>query len=155
MTLWPREQSPPWIYPWLLAIEAAGAIIVLWHGVPIYRSLLQRTFVETADGAVVDWAIAGIVLIQAPYWLSTFKVFPSVAVPSHIFAGHALAFLSRLNFVFVSGLFASLVYTRGPEIEFVPWRALILAAVLFSMFCFSLELERLAKLFLEGDHRRG
>jgi len=154
MTLSRERQSPARLYPFLLAIEVAGAVTILWHGVPIYRSLLEKTFVEHVDGTVVAWAITGIVLIQATYWLSTFKVFPSLAVSPHIFAGHAIAFLSRLNFVFVSGLFASLVYARGPEIEFVAWRAIMLAAVLFSMFCFSLELERLAKLFLGVDHRR-
>jgi hypothetical protein len=153
MALLAKVESPAKAYPLLLTVEVAGAVTILWHGLPIYRSLLERTFVEHADGSAVGWAIAGILLIQGPYWLSTFKVFPSLAVSPHIFAGHIIAFISRLNFVFVSGLFASLVYTRGPEIEFVPWRALMLAAVLFSMFCFSLELERLAKLFLEVDHR--
>ena len=153
MALLPKEQSPARLYPFLLAIEVAGAVTILWHGIPIYRSLLAKTFVERADDTVVEWAIVGIVLIQAPYWLSTFKVFPSLAVSPHIFVGHALAFLSRLNFVFVGGLFASLVYTRGPEIEFVPWRALMLAAALFSMFCFSFELERLSRLFLEAERR--
>jgi len=147
-------QNPARLYPFLLASEVAGAVAILWHGVPIYRSLLEKTFIDPVDGTVVGWAISGIVLIQAPYWLSTFKVFPLLKVARHIFAGHALAFLARLNFVFVSGLFASLVYARGPDIEFVAWRAIMLAAVLFSMFCFSLELERLAKLFLEADHRR-
>jgi len=150
MALLSRKQSPSRIYPLLLAIEAAGAITILWHGVPIYRSLLEDTFVQQAHGSVVGWAIAGIVLIQAPYWLSIFKVFPSLVVPQHIFAGHVVSFLARLNFVFVSGLFAAVVFARGPDLEVVPWRALVLAAVLFSMFCFSLELERLAKLFLEG-----
>lgn len=149
----PEKQRQAWPYPLLLALQVAGAVTILWHGVPIYRSLLEKTFVEHVDGSVVAWAIAGIVLIQAAYWLSTFKVFPSLAVSPHVFAGHAIAFIARLNFVFVSGLFATLVYARGPEIEFVAWRALMLAAVLFSMFCFSLELERLAKLFLETSHR--
>jgi len=150
MTLSREKQSPARLYSLLLAIEAAGAVTILWHGVPIYRSLLENTFVERVDGSVIGWAIAGIALIQAPYWFSTLKVSRSLAVPRHVLAGHAIAFLSRLNFVFVSGLFASLVYARGPEIEFIAWRSIMLAAVLFSMFCFSLELERLAKLFLEG-----
>jgi hypothetical protein len=153
MTLSSEKRNPARLYPFLLAIEVAGAVTILWHGLPIYRSLLEQTFVEHAEATVVGWAIAGIVLIQAPYWLSTFKVFPSLAVSPHIFAGHVLAFIARLNFVFASGLFASLVYARGAEIEFVPWRALLLAAVLFSIFCFSLELERLAKLFWKVDRR--
>ena len=37
---------------------------------------------------------------------------------------------------------------RNDDVEFVWWRALMLFAVLFSMFCFTLELERLGKRLL-------
>ena len=133
------------LYLLLVALEVAGAVTILWHGVPIYRSLLAEQSIQPADMAVVAWAIAGITLIQAPYWFSTLRGFRSQAIPRYVFAGHAVLFLARLNFVFVSGLFAAVVFVRGAEIEFVPWRAAMLAAVLFSMFCFSLELERLGK----------
>jgi hypothetical protein len=109
MILLPEKDTTARLYPFLLASEVAGAVTILWHGLPIYRSLLEQTFVEHAEAAAVGWAIAGIVLIQAPYWFSTFKVFPSLTVSPHIFAGHVLAFIARLNFVFASGLFASLV----------------------------------------------
>jgi hypothetical protein len=132
-------------YSLLLGLEAAGAIVILWHGVPIYRSLLADTFIQHADGTSITWAIVGILLIQVPYWISTLKVFRWLSVPRHIVASHVVTFLARLNFVFVSGLFAAVVFARGADLAFVPWRAAILAAVLFSMFCFSLELERLAK----------
>lgn len=133
------------VYPLLLVLEAAGALVILWHGVPIYRSLLEDTFVQPDDGTSVTWAIVGILLIQVPYWVSTVKVFPLPSIPRHIIASHVVTFLARLNFVFVSGLFAAVVFARSANITFVPWRAAILTAVLFSMFCFSLELERLAK----------
>jgi phosphotransferase system glucose/maltose/N-acetylglucosamine-specific IIC component len=54
-------------------------------------------------------------------------------------------FSARLNFVFATGLFATIVFVRFPEIEFSWWRALVLLAVLFSMYCFTLELERLGQ----------
>ncbi len=63
MALLPKEQSPARLYPFLLAIEVAGAVTILWHGIPIYRSLLAKTFVEHADNSAVEWAIVGIVLI--------------------------------------------------------------------------------------------
>ncbi len=138
------------VYPVLLTLEVAGAIIILWHGVPIYRSLLQGTFVKGADLAVVAWAVVGSLLIQVPYWISTLKVFRLLSVPHHIFASHAVLFLARLNFVFVSGLFSAVVIVRAADLEFVPWRAALLGGVLFSMFCFSIELERLGKLLLDG-----
>jgi len=59
-------------------------------------------------------------------------------------------FLARLNFIFVSGLFSAVVIVRAADLEFVAWRAALLGAVLFSMFCFSIELERFAKLLLDA-----
>jgi hypothetical protein len=137
-------------YPALFALEVAGAIIILWHGVPIYRRLLEGAFVQGTDLAVIAWAIVGSLLIQIPYWISTLKVFRLLAVPRHIFAGHALMFLARLNFVFVGGLFSAVVIVRAADLEFVAWRAALLGAVLFSMFCFSIELERLGNRLLDG-----
>jgi hypothetical protein len=138
------------VYPLLLAFEVAGAVIILWHGVPIYRSLLEETFVYRTDAAVIAWAAVGTLLIQAPYWISTLRVFRLLSVPPHIFVGHAVMFLARLNFVFVSGLFSAAVIVRAADIEFVAWRAALLGAVLFSMFCFTIELERLGRLLLDG-----
>jgi hypothetical protein len=149
MTL-PKTNALAPVYPFLFALEVAGAITVLWHGVPIYRSLLEGTFIQRADFAVIAWAIVGSLLIQIPYWISTLKIFHLLAVPHHIFAGHALMFLARLNFVFVGGLFSAVVIVRDTDLEFVAWRAALLGVVLFSMFCFSIELERLGKLLLDG-----
>ena len=134
---------------WLLvALEAAGAAVILWHGLPLYRSLLSVAGFQQADAGVVIWAVVAAVLIQASYWTSTFKVFPSLSVRRHVFAGHALLFLARLIFVFVSSLFAVVVFSRPVDLDFVAWRAATLVAVLFSMFCFTLELERLGRRLL-------
>jgi hypothetical protein len=149
MTL-PKKNAVARVYAVLFAVEVAGAIIVLWHGVPIYRSLLEGTFVQGTDFAVIAWAIAGSLLIQVPYWISTLKVFHLLAVSRHIFVGHAVMFLARLNFVFVGGLFSAVVIVRAIDLEFVAWRAALLGGVLFSMFCFSIELERLGKRLLDG-----
>jgi len=139
------------VYFLLLAIEAAGAMAILWHGLPLYRRMLSGGVAfEQADASSVTWAVIGIVLIQTAYWASTFKVFPLLSVPRHVLAGHAALFLARLNFVFVSSLFAVVVFSKPVDLEFVAWRAATLVAVLFSMFCFSLELERLSRCLL-GD----
>jgi len=138
------------VYLLLLALEVAGAIIILWHGVPIYRDLLEGTFVQQTDFSIIIWAIVGILLIQSPYWILTLKVFQLLSVPHNIYAGHAVMFLARLNFIFVSGLFSAVVIVRAADLEFEAWRAALLGAVLFSMFCFSIELERFAKLLLDA-----
>jgi hypothetical protein len=140
------DQARQRMYFLLLAFEAAGAAVILWHGLPLYRRMLSAEVeFQQADTRIVIWAIIGMVLIQTSYWTSTFKVFPQLSVPRHVFAGHAALFLARLNFVFVSSLFAVVVFSKPVDLEFVAWRAAMLVAVLFSMFCFSLELERLSK----------
>jgi hypothetical protein len=139
------QRSEQTAYLLLLALEASGAGIIIWHGLPLYRSLLSVAGYQQADGGIIIWAIGAVVLIQASYWVSTFKVFPALSVRRHVFAGHAVLFLARLNFVFVSSLFAVVVFSRPVDLEFVAWRAATLLAVLFSMFCFTLELERLGK----------
>jgi hypothetical protein len=135
----------------LLALQVAGAIVILWHGVPIYRSLLPGKTYQPLDPTATAWAIAGVLLLQIPYWVSTLKVFPSLPAsrqthPRQVFAGrfflgHVVLFLARLSFVFASSLFVVIVLGRAADIVFVWWRALILASVLFAMFCFTLELE--------------
>jgi len=140
------DQARQKVYLLLLAIEAAGGAAILWHGLPLYRRMLSGGVAfEHADTSSVTWAAIGIVLIQTAYWASTFTVFPLLSVPRHVLAGHAALFLARLNFVFVSSLFAVVVFSKPVDLEFVAWRAALLVAVLFSMFCFSLELERLSK----------
>lgn len=105
--------------------------------------------VQRTDSVVIASPAIGILLIQAPCWISTLKVFRLLSVPQHIFVGHAVM-LARLNFVFVSGLFSAVVIVRAAGLEFVAWRAALLGAVLFSMFCFTIELERLGKPLLDG-----
>ena len=93
----------------------------------------------------IIWALLGTFLIQAAYWGSTVSVFPKLPVRRNIVLGHAVLFLARLNFVFAGGLFATVVLVRASEIEFSWWRALMLFGVLFSLFCYTLELERLGQ----------
>jgi hypothetical protein len=47
-----------------LAIEIAGTIAILWHGIPIYRRFLTGTTDQPADIEVVVWAAAAATAIQ-------------------------------------------------------------------------------------------
>ena len=46
MTLPGKNALVRW-YPMLFALEVAGAMIILWHGVPIYRRLLEEALVQS------------------------------------------------------------------------------------------------------------
>jgi MFS superfamily sulfate permease-like transporter len=62
-----------------------------------------------------------------------------------------LLFASRVNFFFGGAFFSAVFFRHLPELEVFPSlgqtaiKALYLAAVLFGLFCYSLELERLGK----------
>ena len=64
---------------------------------------------------------------------------------------HAIQFLGRLSFVFIGGLFGVVFFTRFEQLEFSIWKILFLLAVLFSLFCYTLDLDRLGKAFWEAQ----
>jgi hypothetical protein len=62
----------------------------------------------------------------------------------NVFLRHIVLFVGRLSFIFGAALFTAVMYLRFPELERSIPRFAVLVAVLFSMFCYSLELEWLA-----------
>jgi len=62
--------------------------------------------------------------------------------------------LGRLSFVFIEGLFSLVFFTRFEELEFSIWKALLLIAVLFSLFCYTLDLDRLGNALSEPEAER-
>ena len=129
----------------LFALELVGAGIIVWQGVPMYRSFLPGRDISPVDADWIAWAVLAVLLLQAPYWIATRKVFAHAAIRKSLIGGHFVLFVARLNFILASSLFVVIVFQRRDEITFVWWRALLLFAVLFAIFCFSLELERLSR----------
>ena len=56
-------------YLFLLAMQTAGAGIVLVNGVPIYRQLTSDFANHQPRPGILWWAVAAVGLIQAAYWL--------------------------------------------------------------------------------------
>ena len=55
---------------WLLfATESAGALTILWLGIPIYRRLLMGVTNKQAGANVFLWASIGVAVIQVSYWI--------------------------------------------------------------------------------------
>jgi hypothetical protein len=136
---------------WLLfATESLGALIILWLGVPIYRRLLMGVTDEQAGAKVFFWASIGVTVIQASYWIRL-RCFPPPRFSRQLILGHAIQFLGRLSFVFIGGMFGVVFFTRFQQLEFSVWKVSVLLAVLFSMFCYALDLDRLCKAFSEAQ----
>jgi hypothetical protein len=83
------------------------------------------------------------VVMQACYWSR--RTLPTSARHRHgVVLGHVLLFLSRLAFVFAGSTFALLVVRVTDTRTSVQGAAAVLLA-LFSIFCYVLDLEQMAR----------
>jgi hypothetical protein len=138
-------------FTWLLfTAESVGALIILWNGVPIHQRLLMGNTAQQAGPRVFALGAVAVVLIQSAYWIRL-RCLPLLRFKRHLVLGHAIQFLGRLSFVFIGGMFSVVIFTRFEELEFSIWKALLLMAVLFSLFCYTLDLDRLGKAFSEPE----
>jgi hypothetical protein len=97
-----------------------------------------RSAAATPEGLLLG--TAAVVLIQISYWLRV-SLIPTLALPRNAFLSHIALFFGRLSFILGAALFTVVMYYRFPELEKSIPRLLVLIGVLFSMFCYSLELE--------------
>jgi hypothetical protein len=129
-------------------LELCGAAVVLWHGVPIYRELLAGNF-NRAQPLVRLWVTVATALIQIGYWFRYLHQ-ASPSLPRRVFPGHVLMFLARLNFIFTGGVFSAVFFARFDQVKFSFSGTGLLFLVLFSMFCVTLDIERIGVSFLKG-----
>jgi hypothetical protein len=143
----------------LFACQATGTATLFSQCVPLYSRLLENPgSPQRLDPAIVALTVLSIALIQCAYWYRVFNV----ALPvqnARVVYGHLILFTSRLGFIVASSLFSVVLFRHLPEINFVAnrltflWRAGLLLAVLFSLYCFTSELERLGTA-LRGQERQ-
>lgn len=137
-------RNEPWIYPLLLAVQTVGAIVVLVNGVPIYRQIVGDTGKPDPHPGILWWAVAAATLIQSAYWLRV-RMKPTMPRGGFPVFGHLAQFAARLSFIFASSTFSVVFLARFEQLAFPAHRIAMVLLLLFSMFCWSLELERLAR----------
>lgn len=128
----------------LLAVQTAGAVMVLMNGVPIYRQIAGDFSRHQPQPGILWWAVAAVALIQIAYWIRV-RLQPSLPPRGHVVIGHLAAFVARLSFILASSTFTVFFFVRFEQLSLSPQRIVMILALLFSMFCWTLELERLAR----------
>jgi hypothetical protein len=108
--------------------------------------MMLEQVATTSDQATMWCAVLA---IQFSYW-HALRHEPPFAFPRQVFFAHVLLFASRLSFVFASSLFALVAYRYSDAFELPPGKALLFLAVLFSVFCFSRNLEAIGSRMLRG-----
>ena len=74
----------------------------------------------------------------------------SVVLPRRAVAAQAVQFLARLNFIYASAMFSVVFFVKFDELDIRLWKIVLLVAVLFSMFCYSSQLEWIGKALTVG-----
>ena len=107
----------------------------------------ERLEVSTSVEAQI---ILGTLVLHFAYWARYRWI--AVWAPLHsAFIGHAVQFAGRTSFFFGGALFSALFFRHVPELTTFPTiaealtKVLVVIWVLFALFCYSLELDRLGK----------
>ena len=128
---------------WILFLgQTIGDLTILSHLVPLLRRLFTSGLDKTSSPKIFISAAVGVILIQVCYWLDQ-RWFATLRLSRNPLLGHLVLFLSRLNFIFAGAVFSAVYLTRFNELHLELLGVVLLSTVLFSIFCYSLELERL------------
>lgn len=144
------------VYLFLFAIQIVGAIVLVWHELPVFRQVLLNPGEQPSKEAYPELATFGVsVGMQISYWCRVlFMKIPFQG--SNIVVNHVFLFLGRLSFIFGSALFSVVVFRHLPELGtqtdplLMVRRGVIFFGSLFALFCASLEVERFGQAF-SGD----
>ncbi|WP_426240281.1 hypothetical protein [Pararhizobium sp. DWP1-1-3] len=146
-----RWRSSGWAYATLLAGQTAAAAALFVIVFPLFRQIVthlgERQELSLSQQALIMTIAA---VLHVLYWARLKWV--AVVAPFHnVFAAHLCSFASRVSFFFGGALFSALFFRHLPEIDaLLPVgqtliRTVYVLVVLFGLFCYSQELDRLAK----------
>jgi len=135
----------------LLAFQTAAASCLLWVSLPIFRRLISRLGEsQELEPLRLATIVGSVVVLQSCYWVRLQRI--PIYVPFYnVLIGHLLLFCSRASFFFGGAFFSVTFFRHIPELGALPpfsqgaIKALAIIATLFSLFCYSFELERLGK----------
>jgi hypothetical protein len=138
-------------YAALLIGQTLSAAAMFQIVFPVFHQIIthlgeRQTLVYTQHIATMSCAM----LLHACYW--TRLKWVRVVVPyQNILLSHLCAFFSRVSFFFGGALFSALFFRHLPELEDIPPVMQIVSGtgevfmILFALFCYSLELDRLSR----------
>ena len=150
-------------YALLIVMETLAALVILTGVIPIYGAILAAPgHPLTALPQSPVLLVAAVALFQCVYWFRILRV--PVAVRRHsLVLSHLTLFASRLSFVFGTALFVLIIVRHIPALQtqskalpsatILVARAVGVLVIMFSLYCYSTELERLGLALQPARHR--
>lgn len=148
---YPRGTDEPASYLFLLCIQTFAATVLFWTTFPVFQAILSNAGRPQILGATtITVSLTSALAIQSAYWRRYLYV--PVWVPFHsAVIGHLILFAGRASFFFGAALFSAVFFRHLPQFEGFPhgWseiaKGIGFLGILFSLFCYALELERLGR----------
>lgn len=134
----------------LLTVQTVAVALLLWGAMPIYRTIMAAPGQQLHDLPTSPVVIViALVAFHAAYWYRLRRV-PIVLRRRSLLMAHLVIFAGRLSFIFGGSLFALVVFRHFPDLAEIadPFRlisrSLVMLVILFSLYCYTLELERVS-----------
>lgn len=133
----------------LFAIETLAAIVLVAASIPLYGAVMASSghqMLDLPESPVI--LVTSLVLFHCAYWYRLRRM-PLVLGMQNHFLSHVMLFISRINFVFGTAFFALIVFRHLPSLTVIVdpvlfgLRSVGAVVILFSVFCYSAELERI------------
>lgn len=140
---------PHLAYGILLLLQSFCAALLLFYIHMAFRIVTEKPGeLHSLPASILLQVVAAILIGQACYW-TRLRLIPLPAGVYSPVLGHLLAFAGRLSSIFGGALFSIYFLRQLPAIQQLSldtgllWRCLLVFAILFAIYCFTLELERL------------
>jgi hypothetical protein len=147
-----QSAGGPWRYLAMLGVQTIGAVILFWNAVPLYREVLADPASHEAQPEALVWSLSSIALIQVGYWISN-RVRPPLPQFTNALLGHVTLFMARMGFVLATSIFGFVFITQKPGFHIPAFRYVVTLVGLFSLYCYTRELERLGTTLLGQEKK--
>jgi hypothetical protein len=142
-----RNANGRWHYAVLFGMQTIGAIILFWNAIPVYQQILADPASHEARPENLVWSLSSVVLMQIGYWTS-YRDRPLPTQFRNALLGHLILFVARMSFVFPTSVFGFLFIAQNSAFHIPVFRYVVALLGLFSLYCYTRELERLGAAFL-------
>ena len=148
-----RPSESARLYLILFGIQTVGALIIIRDALPLYRAVVADPAAHQVRFDRTIWALVAVALMQGGFWLRH-RLQPPPPQFRNALIGYMIWFLGRMSFVLAAAIFGFVFIVQRPELNLPPSRYLITLAGLFAYFCYTQEVERLAKRLIDPGQER-
>ena len=133
----------------LVAGQAAGSQFLIWNAAPLYHGI-RTGAIHGARGTDLALALAAASLMQACHW-PALRLVRRLQFRRNVILGHVLVWIGELSLFFIAALATLIVFDRFGEVEWLWWKALALAAVLFAITSYKYQLMSLGEAMIDAE----